>query len=77
MGRAKPSPKCGAITLTFTFSPIRQCPVVSYLLTPQSRGQRLQFRRWAYALDLFMAASRDESIKYRGTWSSKRKGGAK
>lgn len=41
-----PSPKCGAMTLTFTVSaPIRQTPVFSYRLTPQSRGQRLQLRR--------------------------------
>jgi hypothetical protein len=35
-------------------------------LTPQSRGQRLQFLRWAYAAERFFAASRDERRWYRG-----------
>ncbi len=58
--RDQPSPKYGAMILTLTFSPMRHIPIVSYRLTPQSRGHRLQLRRWAYASDRFFAASTDD-----------------
>jgi hypothetical protein len=55
------------MVLTLTVSaPIKQTPVLSNLFTPHSLGQRLQFRRCAYASDRFLEASVDEICEYRG-----------
>jgi hypothetical protein len=57
-GWSIPSPKCGAIVLTFTCSaPIRHTPVFLYRFTPHSLGQRLQLLKCAYASERFFEAS--------------------
>jgi hypothetical protein len=64
--------------LTLTVSaPIKHTPVCSNLLTPQSLGQRLQFRRCACASERILDASAEEISMCLGVYWSKRKGGAR